>query len=84
MTTRFGAVATSVSMPLISAAKLSGIISRLGASPIFWQIRRTTGMKIATTAVELIIEPSPATAAISRTRRRVSLVPALAFSQSPS
>ena len=31
LTTRFGAVATSVIMPLISAAKLSGIISRLGA-----------------------------------------------------
>ena len=41
-------------------------------------------MKIATTAVELIIAPSPATATISRTSRRVSLLPALAFSQSPS
>ena len=30
-TTRFGAVATSVIMPLMSAAKLSGIISRPGA-----------------------------------------------------
>ena len=70
-------------MPLISAAKLSGIISRPGAMPVFWQMRRTTGRKIATTAVELMTAPSPATAAISNTRRRVSLSPALALIQSP-
>ena len=41
-------------MPLIRAATLSGIISRLGAVPVFWAIRSTIGMKIATTPVELI------------------------------
>ena len=83
-TTRLGAVATSVSMPLTNAATLSGIISRLGGVPVLPQIRRTTGMKIATTAVELMRAPSPPTATISNTRRRVSLVPADAFNQSPS
>ena len=38
MTTRFGAVATSVIMPLINAAMLRGIIKRLGAVP--WSIAR--------------------------------------------
>ena len=83
-TTRFGAVATSVSMPLTNAAMLSGIISRLGAVPVLPQMRKTTGMKIATTAVELIRAPRPPTTSISNTRRRVSLVPADAFNQSPS
>ncbi|MNR20411.1 hypothetical protein D3C85_1372490 [compost metagenome] len=67
-TTIFGGVATRVSMPLIRPAKASGIISR---------------MKMATTPVELITEPSPAAASINRTSRRVSLLPALATSQSP-
>ena len=58
-----GAVATSVSTPLISAAKLSGIINRLGAVRRFCEMRSTTGMKMATTAVELIREPRPPTAA---------------------
>ena len=71
-------------MPLISAAKLSGIISRLGAVPVLWEMRSTTGMKMAVTAVELIIEPSPQTTSISRTSSRVSLLPAFAISQSPS
>ena len=83
-TTRLGAVATRVIMPLIRAATLSGIISRLGAVPVFWAIRSTIGMKIATTPVELITAPSPPTTSISRTSRRVSLLPALATSQSPS
>ena len=34
LTTRLGAVATSVSMPLTNAATLKGIISRLGAVPV--------------------------------------------------
>ena len=83
-TTRFGAVATSVIMPLMSAATLSGIMSRLGGVPVVLQMRRTTGMNIATTAVELIKEPRPPTTSMSRTTRRVSLDPADAFSQSPS
>ena len=83
-TTRLGAVATSVSIPLISAAKLRGIISRLGAMPRFCEMRSTTGMKMATTAVELIKEPRPPTAAISRMSKRFSLLPAFASSQSPS
>jgi hypothetical protein len=82
--TRLRAVATRVSMPLISPAKLSGIISRLGAVPLFCDIRSTTGMKIATTAVELISASSPPTASISRTSSRVSLLPAVEFNQSPS
>ena len=71
-------------MPLTNAATLSGIISRLGAVPVLPQIRRTTGMKIATTAVELISAPRPPTTSISNTSRRVSLAPADAFNQSPS
>ncbi len=70
-TTRLGAVATSVSMPLISAAKLSGIISRPGDMSRFCAMRSTTGMKMATTAVELIREPRPPTAAISRNEQTV-------------
>ncbi len=38
---------------------------------------------MATTPVELITEPSPATASISSTSRRVSLLPAARISQSP-
>ncbi len=71
-------------MPLISAAKLKGIISWLGAVPVFWAMRSTIGMKIATTPVELMTAPSPATTDISRTISRASLLPALATSQSPS
>jgi hypothetical protein len=44
-TTRFGAVAMRLSMPLIRAATESGIMSWLGAIPVFWAIRRVTGMK---------------------------------------
>ncbi len=77
-------MATSVVMPLISAAKLSGIISRVGAVPVRWEMRRATGMKMAVTAVELMVAPSPQTTAISRTVSRTSLWPALVISQSPS
>ncbi|MCY1552613.1 hypothetical protein D9M68_890200 [compost metagenome] len=71
-------------MPLISPAKDSGIISRRGDRCRRLAMLSTTGMKIATTPVELITEPSPATQSISSTSRRVSLLPALATSQSPS
>ena len=84
LTIRLGVVATSVSIPLSSAAKLSGIMSRPGAMRRLLEMRSTTGMKMATTAVELMIEPRPPTAAISRTSSRFSLLPALASSQSPS
>src|SRR5262249_53338145 len=47
-TTRFGAVAMRLSMPLMSAATDSGIMSWLGVLPEFWAIRRVTGMKMAT------------------------------------
>ena len=53
-------------MPLISPAKLSGIISRPGASFCRSATSSTTGMKIATTPVELMIAPSPETASISK------------------
>ena len=64
-------------MPLISAATESGIISWLGAVPVLWAMRSATGMKMATTPVELMNAPSIATAAMSQTSRRVSLLPAL-------
>ena len=47
-------------MPLMSAAKLSGIISRPGPTPVLFEMRNTTGMKMAVTAVELIVAPSAA------------------------
>ena len=84
LTTRFGAVATSVVMPLISAAKLSGIISRPGPMPVLCAMRSATGMKMAVTAVELIVAPRPQTTIMSRTMSRISLLPAFAISQSPT
>ena len=48
-------------MPLISAAKLSGIMSRPGLMPVACAMRSATGMKIAVTAVELMVAPSPQT-----------------------
>ena len=53
-------------MPLISAAKLSGIMSRPGPMPVLCEMRSATGMKIAVTAVELIVAPSPQTTSIRR------------------
>ena len=73
--TRFGAVPTSVSMPLINPAKLNGIISRPGDNFCRSATSRTTGMKIATTPVELISEPSNETASMSSTSSRASLPP---------
>lgn len=83
LTTRFGGVATRVSMPLMRPAKASGISRRRGETFMRLAIPSTTGMKMATTPVELITEPSPATASISSTSRRVSLLPAARISQSP-
>jgi len=83
LTTRLGAVATNVIMPLIKAAKLSGIINRLGGVLVWCEIRIVTGMKIAVTAVELIVEPSPQTTDISNTTNRRSLFAAVRVSQSP-
>ena len=64
LTTRLGGVATRVIIPLISPAKLSGIINREG--DVFMRIDTlsTTGIKMATTPVELIKAPSPATVSI--------------------
>lgn len=70
-------------MPLIRPAKLSGIIRRLGEICRRAAMLSTTGMKIATTPVELITEPRPATATISSTSRRASLLPARALIHSP-
>ncbi|MNJ74440.1 hypothetical protein D3C77_713750 [compost metagenome] len=70
-------------MPLISPAKASGIIRRLGLMRSRAAMPMTIGMKIATTPVELITEPRVATASISSTSRRVSLLPAVRTSQSP-
>ncbi len=71
-------------MPLISAAKLSGIINRLGEVPMLCAIRSATGMKMAVTALELIVAPKPQTTSIKSISSRVSLLPAFAASQSPS
>ena len=81
--TRFGGVATSVIMPLISPAKLSGIIRREGEIFMRAETLSTTGMKIATTPVELINAPSPATVSIRKTSILVSLLPAACTSQEP-
>ncbi|MNE71575.1 hypothetical protein D3C80_1674620 [compost metagenome] len=78
-----GGVATRLSMPLISPANARGIIRRLGDSCRRAAMLSTTGMKMATTPVELIIDPSPATATISSTSRRVSLLPARSLIHSP-
>ena len=83
LTTRLGAVATSVSIPLISAATLSGIISLPAGVPVFCEMRSTMGIKIATTPVELMTAPRPPTTSISSTSSFVSLLPARAISQSP-
>ncbi|MNG88565.1 hypothetical protein D3C79_474100 [compost metagenome] len=82
-TTTLGGVATRLSMPLIRPAKASGIIRRAGESCRRAAMLSTTGMKMATTPVELIIEPSPATATISSTSRRASLLPARSLIHSP-
>ena len=79
----FGGVATRVIMPLISPAKPSGIISREGEIFIRAETLSTTGIKMATTPVELINAPSPATLTIRNTSRRVSPEPATRTSQSP-
>ena len=71
-------------MPLNRAAKASGIISRPGLMPSRAVMPSTTGMKIATTPVELMNAPSPATASISSTSNRVSLEPAIRVSQMPT
>ena len=54
---------------------LNGIINTLGAILALCDIRKATGMKMAVTAVELMIEPSPHTAAIRREISRLSLRP---------
>ncbi len=82
--TIFGGVATSVSIPLISPAKLSGIINRPGGTCSRAATPSTTGMKTATTPVELMNAPNPATASISKTISRVSLWPERRTSQSPT
>ena len=83
-TTRFGGVATSVIIPLMSPAKLSGIIRRDGDVFIRMETLSTTGIKIATTPVELIKAPSPATVSIRKTSIFVSLLPATLTSQLPT
>ena len=83
LTTRLGGVATSVIMPLINPAKLSGIIKREGEVCMRMETLKTTGIKIATTPVELMNAPSPATVIISSTSILTSLLPATFTSQAP-
>ncbi len=83
LTTRFGGVATSVIMPLISPAKLRGIIRRDGEICMRIETLSTTGIKMATTPVELINAPRPATVSIKKTNILVSLLPATLTSQEP-
>ena len=75
LTTMFGVVAMSVSMPLTSAAKESGMNRRLALRLAFAEIVSTTGTKTATTAVELITLLSTAAVTISSISKRVSLAP---------
>ncbi|MNZ63317.1 hypothetical protein D3C78_814620 [compost metagenome] len=70
-------------MPLIKPAKLSGIIKRLGETFMRAAMLSTTGMKMATTPVELITDPSPATQTINSTSKRTSLLPARSAIHSP-
>lgn len=72
-----GTVAGGVIMPLMSEVVLSGSISEDGARPLFRQMRSMPEMKIATTAVALINEPSPATMLTRRTTSFASLASAL-------
>ena len=55
-----------------------------GPMPVLCEMRSTTGMKIAVTAVELIVAPSEQTTSMSSTVSRTSFDPAFAMSQSPS
>lgn len=71
-------------MPLISPATLRGISSCLRGIPVRAAMLIATGMKMATTPVELMIDPSKATESISRTMSRAVLAPARRASQSPS
>ena len=63
---------------------LRGIISWRGERPVRAAMLSTTGMKMATTPVELITAPSDATDSMSSTMSRGVLRPACADSQSPS
>jgi len=65
-TTIFGVVAMSVSMPLMSAAYDIGINMREEFSLVSAAMRNTIGIKMATTAVELITEPNIPAPAIIR------------------
>ena len=75
---------TSMSAHAIDKKVNNVTIMRVGFKMCIRDRLRTTGMKIATTPVELITEPNPATASISSTSRRASLLPARAISQSPT
>src|SRR5699024_6471052 len=70
-------------MPLISPAKLNGIIRRDGEVCIRMATLNTTGIKIATTPVELINAPSPATVSLNKTNILISLLPATLTSHVP-
>ena len=82
-TIKLGGVAIRVNIPLSSAANASGIISRPGPMLSRPAMPSATGMKIATTPVELMKAPSPAIVNISSTNNRVSLAPATPVSQTP-
>ena len=70
-------------MPLTKAAKDSGMSRRRAFSSVFAEIVSTTGMKTATTAVELMTLPSAPAESISRSSIRVSLAPPTRMSQRP-
>ena len=81
--TMFGVVATSVIMPLMSAAAARGMSSRRWLRPAFSATARVMGMKMAAVAVLLMNEPTRAEPAMSRTSRRTSLVPPRSMMASP-
>ncbi|MNL22224.1 hypothetical protein D3C87_1435570 [compost metagenome] len=70
-----GVVATNVSIPLMEAATPMGISILRLAMPDFREIRSTMGMKMATTAVELITAPIIPTAPITSSTSQLSLFP---------
>ena len=76
-------MAIKVSIPLMSAATLRGIMSRLGEIAAWRAIRSTAGKKSATTPVELINEPAAATISINDAMSRVSFLPDRRTTKSP-
>ena len=72
LTIMLGVVATRVIMPLISAARASGMSSRLGLIRVFSATERVMGIYMAAVAVELMNATTEAAAPIIVSRSRAS------------